>query len=95
MPFILGIIVIILWESLGKALHGTMGENSNLIITCITFFIWGFSGVVIMAKREVPGTVSSITGTFAFLIGLIVTVFFWGLAFLGAYRMLMLLHTAQ
>lgn len=92
-PFILGLLVGSLWMIIGKKMFGTLPHVQNLIMAYITFFIWGFSGVVIIVKREVPGTFISIKGVHAIIIGLMETAFCWGIAFRGIY--LLLTHLTQ
>lgn len=82
-PFLLGLILITLW-----GLNKTLSNIQNFILVCITFFIWGFCGIVIIIKRELPGTFASLKGIYAIIIGAMVTIFFWGLAFRGAYLLL-------
>ena len=82
-PFILGLIVIAF-----STINGDLNHLQNIILACATFFIWGFCGILIIALREVPGTFTSIKGTYAIIIGGIVTIFFWGLAIRGVILIL-------
>jgi hypothetical protein len=88
LPFLVGLVVGLLWILVGNQRTGELPEISNSIMTNLVFFIWGFSGVVVMIKRELPGSFFSLRGFIALLVGIAWTVFFWGLAFTGFYQLI-------
>jgi hypothetical protein len=88
LPSLIGLLIGLLWIFFGKIIYGFLPTLPNFIIVSIVLFMMGFSGIVIIIKKEVPGTFSSILGIPAILIGLAMTAFFWGLAFLGIFKIL-------
>jgi hypothetical protein len=88
MPSLLGLLLGLLWINIGKQIYGTLPRIPNLIMGSIGFFLMGFSGIVIMIKREIPGTFKSIRGIPALVIGVSVTIFLWGMAFMIIYRII-------
>jgi hypothetical protein len=88
LPSLLGLLIGLLWITIGQHLYGTLPRIPNFIITSVVLFMMGFSGIVIMLKKEFPGTITSIRGIPAIAIGVAVTIFLWGLAFLGIFRII-------
>jgi hypothetical protein len=88
LPSLFGLFLGLLWIIIGKQLYGTLPRIPNLIMGSIGFTLMGFSGIVIIVKREVPGTFTSIRGIPAIVIGASVTVFLWGMAFMVIYRII-------
>lgn len=59
----------------------------NMTILFSAFFLLGTIGVVYIYKKEMPGLTSSetIKGSWAIISGILLIVFFWGIAILGVY----------
>jgi uncharacterized membrane protein YozB (DUF420 family) len=59
----------------------------NTTILFAAFFLLGTIGVVYIYKKEMPGLISSetIKGGWAIISGILLIVFFWGIAILGVY----------
>ncbi len=54
-----------------------LGFMALAISPSLGFSIIGISGVIIVIKKEAPSGRSSIRGTWAVVLGTIVTIFFW------------------
>ncbi|HUI88202.1 MAG TPA: hypothetical protein VLX61_05710 [Anaerolineales bacterium] len=46
----------------------------------LIFFVGGFTGFIIMVRREIPAVLFTITGVPATVVGGLVTIFLWGAA---------------
>lgn len=55
-------------------------EIAPEILRFVLFFVWGFLGIVIIKKKEIPGLIT-IRGKLAVAQGLVLTTFMWFMAF--------------
>jgi hypothetical protein len=88
LPSLLGLLVGLLWITIGQQIYGTLPRVPNFVMAYVVLFMMGFSGIVIILKKELPGTFTSIRGVPALIIGAAVTLFLWGLAFLGIFKII-------
>jgi hypothetical protein len=63
-----------LWM-ISPILLGFMAFSISISLGC---FIAGFSGIIVLIKKEIPTGLNTIRGTRAIIEGLIITILFWG-----------------
>jgi hypothetical protein len=84
LPFFFGIIILIVSGVLGQLfLQGNLPPNINNIVAYCVFFCWGFSGIAIILRREVPYTFF-FRGIPAIIAGGFVLLLFWEWQFSGS-----------
>jgi hypothetical protein len=89
LPFFLGIFILIIANLIGRiAFQSTLPPQINNIVAYCVFFSWGFSGIAIIVRREIPFTFF-FRGIPAIIAGGFVLLFFWGMAILGFWRIFM------
>jgi len=89
LPFFFGIFIYIIAD-LGRQLayQGVLPLHVNYIVGCSVFFSWGFSGIAIIVRREVPYTFF-FRGIPAIIAGGFLVLLFWGMAIFGFWRIFM------
>ena len=73
LPVLLGLAIMILVG------YFWIGPLPPLMLSLI-FFVGGFTGIIIVVRREIPVVLFTIKGIQAIVEGSVVTLFFWGSA---------------
>ena len=68
------------WKGFLYGLPVLLGFMAFAISISLGSFIAGFTGVIVAIKKEAPSGRGGIRGTWAVVLGILVTIFFWSLA---------------
>lgn len=84
-PILIASLVLIGWVILKQSGFVADGKTLDAIILFAAIFLIGFTGVLYIYKKEMPGVISSqtIKGWWAVFSGILLITFFWGVAIIS------------
>ncbi len=68
------------WKSWLYGLPVLLGFMAMAVSISLGAFIMGFSGVLMAVKKEMPSGRGTVRGPIAVVVGVLMTIMFWGLA---------------
>jgi hypothetical protein len=93
LPIVFGLLISLVmgWVANKYYPHGLPPILLQIVGICI-FFLWGSSGIVLVARKEWPTmTWISLRGNPAMIIGLLFIIFWWGLALMGLVKIIQII----